>query len=92
MHTKVSIVSKFKSNDYISSTQTRKEALITFLFNESIFVPSGSIIKIEIPEYNYYYKSDEITNSIFIDEIKFYSDVSIIDFPSKVEFNRSKWL
>lgn len=91
-HINLTIETKFNKVNHTSFKYTEEGKIYTFNFRENIFIPAGSKITFEIPEHDFFYSVKDLKGSIFIDQVKYYSDIKVIDYPSNVEFNRSKWL
>lgn len=80
---RIAIVSKYTNTTVYSDSVTRSgEHEYLFNLRESVLVPQYSKMIIDIPGFEYYYTAEAKESSFFIDQIKFYSDVRLVDFPS----------
>ena len=83
LYARVIIVSKFKQTTTISSSVSRVgEYEYLFDLRESVLVPQFSKMIIDIPNLDFYYTTQGKESSFFIDQIKYYSDVKLVDFPT----------
>lgn len=96
MYAKITVASKFKKSHYTSSNfiGDPKDTEMLFDFRESILIPSFSKLTVEIPDRDFHYCVDGKEDSFFIHQVKFYSDVGLVDFPpsnNPVAPSQNKW-
>jgi hypothetical protein len=83
LHLRITIISKYKQTTVYSDSVVRSsEHEYLFKLRESVLVPQFSKLIIDIPDLSYYYTTEGKDSSFFIDHIKYYSDVKLVDFPS----------
>jgi|GEM_PF-6756532 ABC-type uncharacterized transport system YnjBCD substrate-binding protein len=83
MHARITLKSKFSQKHIISASSTYENGNkneIIYNFSECVLVPGFSKMSIDIPDYDFYYQADGKESSFFINQLKFYKDVKIIDF------------
>jgi hypothetical protein len=81
MYAKITLKSKFSEKHFVStSSHFENENEIIYDFASCVLVTGFSKMTIDIPDYDFYYQTDGKDCSFFINQIKFYKDIKIVDF------------